>query len=473
MRNYPTLSEIQVDLKKNSLSCVQLVNYYLERIDTQSSLNSFAEVFTEDALDRASAVDQKLKKGNAGKLAGLVIGIKDNLCYKDHHVSASSEILDGFRSTYSATAVQRLIDEDAIIIGRQNCDEFGMGSSNQNSRYGPVHNGIDHERIPGGSSGGSAVSVQMDMCQVSIGSDTGGSVRQPAALCGIIGLKPTYSRISRYGLLAYASSFDCIGIISKSIDDCGRVLEVIAGPDPNDSTSHSNGFSFESEYIDPGSTSIAVLKDSLNDPDMDPDVGEIIHKQVESLRSKGFQIREVEFPMMEYVLPAYYVLCTAEASSNLSRYDGVKFGIRSDDKDLESMYKSTRTKGFGEEVRRRIMLGTFALSARYYDAYYLKALKVRTLIRNEMKRILNDVDYVLLPTTPHTASLIGQKRTPVQEYLEDQFTVTASLAGLPSVSVPAGQDQKGLPVGLQLIADDFNENALFALSDYILSLKNA
>jgi aspartyl-tRNA(Asn)/glutamyl-tRNA(Gln) amidotransferase subunit A len=432
-------------------------------------------VYSEESLLRAQEIDKKIKNGSAGRLAGLVVGLKDVLCHEHHALQAGSKILDGFKSQFNATAVQRLLDEDAIIIGRQNCDEFAMGSSNENSAFGPVLNDIDNSRVPGGSSGGSAVGVMADLCQVSIGSDTGGSVRQPAAFCGVIGLKPTYSRISRYGLVAYGSSFDCIGIFSKSVEDNALVLEVMAGADEYDSTvSQLPVPSYTQELIQSDRKyKIAFMNDVLQSPALQPAIKANIERKLNELKSHGHVVEGIDFPLNEYVLPTYYILATAEASSNLSRFDGVRYGYRSPNTtDLTSLYKKTRAEGFGKEVQRRILLGTFVLSASYYDAYYTKAQKVRRLIRDKLKEVLKKYDFIVTPTTPTTAFKLGaHSKNPVEMYLADLFSVQANVAGIPAISVPCGKDAEGLPIGLQIMADDFQESKLFQFSKILLTLE--
>ncbi len=458
----------------NGQSCTDRVNRFLQNIETKKHLNAFLSVFSNEALDRARLIDEKIKRGTAGRLAGLVVGIKDVLAYENHPLQASSKILNGFISKFTATAVQRLLNEDAIIIGRQNCDEFAMGSSNENSAFGPVLNDLDNTRVPGGSSGGSAVAVMADLCDVSLGSDTGGSVRQPAAFCGLYGLKPTYSRISRHGLVAYGSSFDCIGIFSKSLKTMTTVLEVISGPDEFDSTVSQQPVPHFEAALQPTSKKlkIAYLKDALNSEAVQPEIKSTLQLKIDQLKSAGHTVDGIDFALSEYVLPTYYILATAEASSNLSRYDGVRYGQRSPHTtDLQSMYKRTRAEGFGKEVQRRILLGTFVLSASYYDAYYTKAQKVRRLIREQTKKILTQYDFILSPTTPTTAFKIGEHtNNPVEMYLADLFSVHANVAGVPAISVPCGTDNNGLPIGLQITANDFDEAGLFQFSNVIQNL---
>lgn len=471
MKNYHLLDEIQADLKLQNVSCLQLVEHYLQNIRAKAHLNAFLEVFEEEAREQAKAIDIKLKHNKAGKLAGLIFGIKDLICYKDHTVTGSSKILDGFDSQITATAVQRLLNEDAILIGRQNCDEFGMGSSNENSAYGSVKNAADESRVPGGSSGGSAVAVQANMCQVSLGTDTGGSVRQPAAFTGVVGLKPTYSRVSRWGLLAYASSFDTIGIFSKSIADNARVLEVISGQDELDATSSAQPVPLlETDTVSTSKYRIAFLNEALESEGVQSEIKSVLQNTLDKLETDGHSVEELDFPLLDYILPTYYILTTAEASTNLARYDGAHYGHRSTETtDLESMYKFSRTEGFGDEVRKRIMLGTFVLSADYYDAYFTKAQKARTLIKEATEKILDEFDFIIIPTTPTTAFKIGQHQdNPIEMYMADLFTVQASVTGVPAISIPLGKDANNLPIGLQIMSRAFNETKLFAISKYLL-----
>ncbi|MEX2512995.1 MAG: Asp-tRNA(Asn)/Glu-tRNA(Gln) amidotransferase subunit GatA [Cyclobacteriaceae bacterium] len=470
MEKYLSFDEIKKSLENKETDCKAIVSYYLKNIETKAHLNAFVEVYGQSSLEQADIVDAKITSGKAGKLAGMVIGIKDVLCFKGHVANASSKILEGFESQFTATAIQRLIDEDAIIIGRLNCDEFGMGSSNENSVHGKVRNAIDESRVPGGSSGGSAVAVQANLCTVSLGTDTGGSVRQPAAFTGVVGIKPTYSRVSRFGLIAYASSFDTIGVFSNTVKDNALVLEIMAGPDEFDSTSSSKPVPAYSELLQFGKQAkIAYLKETIFSEALQPAIKKNTLDALEKLRNEGHQVEEVNFPLLDYVLPTYYILTTAEASSNLSRFDGVKYGYRTPNAhNLESMYKLTRSEGFGEEVKRRIMLGTFVLSASYYDAYFTKAQKVRRLIKDFTEELLSQFDYIVLPTTPSTAFKFGEhSNNPVAMYLEDLFTVQASVSGVPSISIPNGKDENGLPIGLQIMANSFKEAELYAFANYI------
>jgi aspartyl-tRNA(Asn)/glutamyl-tRNA(Gln) amidotransferase subunit A len=474
VKPYATFRDIRNDLQRGALSCQDLVRHHLSNIRQKAHLNAFLSVYENEALKHAVEIDQKLQRGEAGKLAGLVVGIKDVLAYKDHPLQASSKILNGFISQYNATVVDRLLQEDAIIIGRQNCDEFAMGSSNENSAFGPVLNDADNTLVPGGSSGGSAVAVMADLCQISLGSDTGGSVRQPAAFCGVVGLKPTYSRISRYGLIAYASSFDCVGIFGKCVEDVALVLEVIAGPDEYDSTVSQTlppPYSQALQATNSPSYKIAYIRE-LTSEAVQPEIRNNILATVSKLKAAGYSVEEIEFPLMEYILPTYYILATAEASSNLSRYDGVRYGHRSEQtSDLHSMYKKTRSEGFGKEVQRRILLGTFVLSASYYDAYYTKAQKVRRIIRDRTKEILQKYDFIVMPITPTTAFKLGEHTdNPLEMYLADLFSVQANVAGVPAISVPCGKDKNGLPIGLQVITDDFEESKLLHFSALLMNI---
>lgn len=473
MQSYDSLAAVQAAIQSGAITLGQLVNNYLERIQLTANLNAFVEVFADEAIEYARTIDEKIKNGNAGKLAGMVIGIKDNICYKDHQVTASSKILQGFTSIYSSTVVERLLAEDAIIIGRLNCDEFAMGGSNETSVYGPVLNAADPTKISGGSSGGSAVAVQADLCLAALGTDTGGSVRQPASFCGVIGLKPTYGRVSRHGIIAYASSFDQVGPITKSVEDAALILEVIAGKDDYDSTASSVPVANYSTQLNfEGKARIAYLSEALNSDGLDPEIKASMQENIDRLRAEGHVVEEAHFPYLDYVVPTYYILTTAEASSNLARYDGVHYGYRSDKAvDLETTYKKSRSEGFGLEVKRRIMLGTFVLSAGYYDAYYAKAQKVRRLIQDNLNQILSQYDFIMLPNAPTTAWTLGEKiKDPVVMYLEDIFTVQASLAGLPAISIPVAEHSNGLPIGLQLIGKKFDEGNLLSFSKTLLNI---
>nr|WP_294940836.1 Asp-tRNA(Asn)/Glu-tRNA(Gln) amidotransferase subunit GatA [uncultured Mucilaginibacter sp.] len=472
-KNFSSYKDIKRGLQNGAVTAESLVKGYLKQIKANARLNVFNEVFDKEALSSAKNVDARIKSGTAGRLAGMVIAIKDNICYKDHKVTASSRILKNFTSIYSSTIVERLLAEDAIIIGRCNCDEFAMGASNENSFFGPVKNFVDETRVSGGSSGGSAVAVQAGMCHAAIGTDTGGSVRQPASFCGVIGFKPSYGRISRHGIISYASSFDQVGTLTKSVDDASLLFEIMAGGDEFDSTlSHQPVPKAANLTKDSSKKKIAYLQEALSSPGVDAEVKNNLINSIEKLRADGHTVKAISFEYLEYLVPAYYILAMAEASSNLARYDGVHYGYRSPNAtDLTSTYKLSRSEGFGKEVKRRIMLGTFVLSAGYYDAYYAKAQKVRKLIRDQTNQILQEYDFLLTPTAPEPAFPIGKKeKDPVVTYLHDIFTVQASLAGLPAISLPTGNNSKGLPLGLQLLANGFAEEQLLNFSEYFLQL---
>lgn len=479
MFEFSSIEQYHTQLQEGSITCLQAVEYYLQRINNTKHLNAFIEVYADEALQKAKQLDEKRKTGQAtGKLHAVVIALKDLICHKDHHISASSNILKNFTSIYSSTAVERLLAEDAIIIGSCNCDEFAMGSTNENSAYGNVLNALDETRVSGGSSGGSAVAVQAGLCMVSLGSDTGGSVRQPADFCGIIGLKPTYGRISRYGLIAYASSFDQIGIFGNNIPDIAGLLEVMAGADEYDSTVSQKEFipylaHLNDKALHPPDKKyrFAYFDEALNHPGLDPEIAFAIKKMIEQLKKDGHEVKPVEFELLDYVVPAYYVLTTAEASSNLSRYDGVKYGYRTPEPNLEitEFYKQTRSAGFGKEVKRRIMLGTFVLSAGYYDAYFTRAQKVRKLLRDKTQDIFKKFDFIILPSFPTTALKIGEKMNdPIAMYLADIYTVMANLTGIPAVSLPLFKHSNGMPFGLQVMANHFDELPLLLVSERLM-----
>lgn len=456
-------------IKSGKLSLVENVNHFLKNIEDQKDLNAFNFVFADEAIETAKNVEQKIKNNSAGKLAGMVVAIKDVLAYKDHPLTCSSNILKNFTSLYTATAVQKLIDEDAIIIGKTNCDEFAMGSSNENSAFGNVLNPIDKTRVPGGSSGGSAVAVAANLCDVSLGTDTGGSIRQPAAFCGVYGLKPTYGRVSRFGLTAFASSFDSIGPFSKNVEDAALVMEVISGKDANDSTSIQKEIpDFSSTLSKDKKLKIGLPKEYFADG-LDEEIKTAILNIVDELKIEGYEVKEVSLPKTEYTIATYYILTTAEASSNLARFDGARYGFRANDySNLKEMYLNSRTQGFGKEVKRRIMLGTYVLSSGYYDAYYRKAQKVRRLIKEDFDNAFKQVDLLITPTTPTVAFKIGEKSDdPLQMYLSDIYTTSANLAGIPGMSIPIGKNSDNLPIGLQILSQQFQEEKIFHLAKHI------
>jgi len=475
---FTSIEQYHAQLQEGNVSCLQTVEHYLQRINATKHLNAFIELYADEAIEKAKQLDEKRRDGHPiGKLHGVVIGLKDVICHKDHKISASSKILQNFTSIYSATAVEKLLAEDAIIIGNLNCDEFAMGSTNENSAYGKVLNALDETRVPGGSSGGSAVAVQAGLCMVSLGSDTGGSVRQPADFCGIIGLKPTYGRISRYGLIAYASSFDQIGIFGNKVADIALMLEVMAGADEYDSTvSHKKVPAYSLQLSTNKKFRFAYFEEALNHASIDPEISATIKKRMEGLQKDGHEVKAVQFELLDYIVPAYYVLITAEASSNLSRFDGVKYGYRTPTSGVEPIaigltdfYKQSRSTGFGKEVKRRIMLGTFVLSAGYYDAYFTRAQKVRKILTEKIQLIFKDFDFILLPTSPVTAFKAGEKMgDPIAMYLADIYTVMANLVGIPAISLPLFKHSNGMPFGLQVMANRFNEVPLLQVSNLLL-----
>lgn len=453
-------------LLDGSLNLSDNVAFFLNRIKQTSHLNAFLDVYNEDAMLQAKFVSSKIKNGTHGKLAGMVIAVKDALSIKDKKMTCGSKILENFIPLYTSTAVQKLIDDDAIIIGKTNMDEFAMGSSNENSAYGIVRNPVNQDYVPGGSSGGSAAAVSADLCDASIGSDTGGSIRQPAAFCGVIGLKPTYGRISRFGLTSFASSFDTIGPFSKNIADIALLLNVMSGKDEMDST--SSPLSVE-EYDDLGFSNrkfkIGISKDFLS-TGISEEIVNAFNLFIGKAKDFGHEIINIDLPHSEYSIAAYYILTTAEASSNLARFDGARYGKRSSSSvNLNSMYINSRSEGFGDEVKRRIMLGTYVLSSGYYDAYYKKAQQVRRIIKNDFDIAFDKVDLILTPTTPTPTFKIGEKsNNPLEMYLSDVFTTSANLAGIPAISIPVAKTESGLPIGLQLLANQFDEKILLQLS---------
>jgi aspartyl-tRNA(Asn)/glutamyl-tRNA(Gln) amidotransferase subunit A len=459
-------------LEKNSLK--EKTASYLSKIKLNHQLNAFLQVFEDDALQRAADIQERFNKGEKiGKLAGTVIAVKDIIAIKSKELRCSSKILKGFTSLYNSTAVERLIAEDAVLIGRTNCDEFAMGSSNENSAYGAVLNPINLSHVPGGSSGGSAAAVAAILCDAALGTDTGGSIRQPAAFCGVFGIKPTYGRVSRFGLVAFASSFDSIGAIANSTTDCAEVLEVISGYDTKDSTSLNMPVPEFSKLVFNGikGLRIGVPKEYFQ-TGLDEEIRAAINQQLEFLTDEGCEIIEVSLPHTEYSIATYYILTTAEASANLARYDGARYGQRQDSKELERMYVDSRNSGLGKEVKRRIMLGTYILSAGYYDAYYLKAQRVRRLIQNDFKNVFKKVDCILTPTTPTAAFKLGEKISdPLSMYLSDIYTTSANLAGIPGMNIPIGINLEGLPIGMQIMSDHFKEEVLFKIS-YFIEQKN-
>ena len=479
MSESSSASATQADVSSGRRSAVEVCREAIARIEGASHLNAFNHVIAERALERAHAIDRRRIAGHTlGPLAGVPVVLKDNLCMRGVRTTASSRILDTFVPPYDATVVERLESADAVIVAKANCDEFAMGSSNENSAYGPVRNPWALDRTPGGSSGGSAAAVAARCVPLALGSDTGGSIRQPASFCGIVGLKPTYGRVSRYGLLAFASSLDQIGPLTRTVSDAALALSAIAGADPLDATSAAEPVSDFTAALTGSAQGIRVgVPRAFVSDGVDEGVRQPFLTALEVLRGGGATLVDVDLPHARYAIPAYYIVCTAEASSNLARYDGVKYGYRAGaagaDMSLGTMYSTTRDGGFGAEAKRRIMLGTYVLSAGYYDAFYLKAQQVRTLLRRDYEQALASVDVIAMPTSPIPPFRLGEKTDdPLQMYLADIFTVSVNLAGLPGISVPCGfADVAGpagaarLPIGLQLIGRMFDEATLLRTAD--------
>lgn len=499
--SFTNFGQVQQALQSGDTSLPDVVQDYIQNInDRNDDINAVVSMDEEGALQRARDIQQRIEDGSAGSLAGMVIGIKDLICEKDKPTTCASRILENFESVYDATVIERLREEDAILLGRLNMDEFAMGSSTENTIYGPTHNPEDLSKVPGGSSGGSAAAVAADFCTASLGSDTGGSIRQPASYCGVVGLKPTYGRVSRHGLVAFASSFDCIGPLTNNVKDAATILEAIAGFDPNDNTSSSRAVPNYQQFVNDPEPNIRIgVPEEYFGEGLDDEIREGIQDRLAELEESGAELVPIHLPHMKYGVATYYVLATAEASSNLARYDGIRYGHRADmqeveedlkkeraaleerikqaegdkqvelttelenlDSSLVRLYKKSRTEGFGPEVKRRIMLGTYVLSAGYYDAYYAKAQKVRRLIKQDFTEAFEDVDVIVSPTAPTTAFDIGAKMdNPVQMYLNDIYTISANLAGICGISVPAGTHSNGLPYGMQFMADTFEEGKLF------------
>ncbi len=470
LEHHPTFVATRAAIESGTTTVERVVETYLEQIENKKRLNAFLSVFPEKALTQARKVDKKIVAGNAGKLAGMVVAVKDVLCMKDEVLTCGSKILQNFTSLYDATAVRRLQEEDAVVIGKTNMDEFAMGSSTENSAYGAVLNPVDETKVPGGSSGGSCVAVAAGMSHTALGTDTGGSIRQPASFCGVVGMKPTYGRVSRYGLVALSSSFDQIGPFANSVADAASLLQVIAGHDEMDSTSAEVPVPEYSSFLTKNvrGMKIGLPREAFTEG-LNEEVRQAIEKSIDKLRSAGAEIVEVELRHSEYNISAYYILMTAEASSNLARYDGARYGYRSPAaNDLGEMYVKSRSEGFGAETKRRIMLGTYVLSAGYYDAYYRKAQKVRRLIQNDFFNAFKSVDCILMPTTPTTAFGFGEKANdPLAMYLSDIYTVSANLAGIPGISVPSGVDSKGLPIGVQLLGKQFDEGTILKVANFL------
>lgn len=469
--NKLSIEKINKAYQKKEFSAQDLVRAYLSNIKKDKT-NAFLSI-NEEALSQAKKVDQILAKKKPNKLLGIPIAVKDIIMVEGQRATAASKILDNYIASYSATAIERLEEKGMIVIGKTNCDEFAMGSSNENSAYGPVFNPHDKKRVPGGSSGGSAAAVAANLAPVSLGTDTGGSIRQPAAFCGVVGIKPTYGRVSRYGLIALASSLDQVGPMTNNVKDAAYILQAMAGRDDLDSTTVDRLVPDYPRFC--GQTEknlrLGLVKECL-DYKIQPEISVAIDELVKRLKKEGWKISIVSLPNLDYALAAYYLIMPAEASSNLAKFDGLLYGLRAEKNlSLEQWYKTVRSRGFGAETKRRISLGTYVLSAGYYDAYYKQAQKVRTLIRNEYNRAFSKVDVLLTPATPSTAFALGEKtKDPLSMYLSDIFTVGANIAGIPGLVLPIGQDKKNLPIGLQLLASHWQEEKLFKVGSYIESL---
>ncbi len=466
--NQLTIHELQEKIKNGNVTATQITESVFSRIDAvEKRVHSFIRLLKDDALVAAASADESIKKGDIKPLTGIPIVLKDIVCTKGITTTCGSHILHNFIPPYNATVVEKLKDAGAVFVGKANMDEFAMGSSTETSYFGPTRNPWDLERIPGGSSGGSATAVAADECIASIGSDTGGSIRQPAALCGIVGMKPTYGRVSRFGLIAFASSLDQIGPFTKDVEDCAIMMNILAGYDSRESTSVPTQVPDFRQFIgrDIKGWKIGIPKEYFIEG-IDPEVNDAIKKAISVIEQSGGQCVDISLPNTQYCVATYYIIAPAEASSNLARYDGVRYGFRSaESRDLLDMYRNTRMQGFGAEVKRRIMIGTYALSAGYYDAYYKKASQVRALIKRDFEEGFKKCDVILTPTTPTPAFKIGEKTDdPLQMYLSDIFTISANLAGIPGISVPCGFTSSGLPVGVQFLAGHFEEDKLIQIA---------
>lgn len=474
-----TLSEARDALHNGDITSAEITEAHLSAIDDAKELNCFIEVTRDQAMNMANKADATIKAGNAKAMTGIPIGIKDLYCTKGVHSQSASHILDGFKPEYESTVTQNLWDDGAVMLGKTNMDEFAMGSSNENSHYGPVKNpwradGSDKDTVPGGSSGGSAAAVAADISLATTGTDTGGSIRQPASFTGLVGFKPTYGRCSRFGMIAFASSLDQAGPLTKTVRDAAIMMESMAGYDPKDSTCTDVPVpNYEAALTgDIRGLKVGVPKEYRVDG-MPAGIEKLWQQGIDWLKDAGAEIIDISLPHTKYALPTYYIVAPAECSSNLARYDGVKYGLRVEGDSLDDMYKKTRAAGFGDEVKRRILIGTYVLSAGYYDAYYLKAQRVRTLIANDFKAVYQKCDVILTPTAPSAAFNLGEKVSdPLAMYLNDVFTVPASLAGLPGISVPAGLNSQGLPLGLQLLGQAFGEEQLLNVAGVLEEAAN-
>jgi aspartyl-tRNA(Asn)/glutamyl-tRNA(Gln) amidotransferase subunit A len=464
-----TIDAVREQVASGAVTATELAHAHYDKIAaTDPQIGAYLTLCRERAEAQAAAIDEKARKGDPlPVLAGVPVGIKDALMTEGVRTTAASKILDNFIAPYTATSVARMEAAGAVVLGKLNCDEFAMGGSNENSGYWPVHNPHDLSRVPGGSSGGSAAAVAANMAVATLGSDTGGSIRQPASFCGVVGLTPTYGRVSRYGLIAFASSLDHVGPLTKNVKDAATVLNVIAGRDEHDSTSANVPVEDYTKHVgqDVKGLRLGVPEEYFGEG-LDPEVRQLVEKGIDQLRAQGCTVEKVSLPHTKYAIPTYYIVATAEASANLARFDGVRYGHRTDDaSSLQEMYRKSRDEGFGPEVKRRIILGTYALSSGYYDAYYLKAQKVRTILASDFEKVFAKVDAIVTPTAPTPAFKIGEKsQDPLAMYLGDIFTVTADLVGIPALSVPCGNNSEGLPVGLQIQGRHFDEGTLLRLA---------
>ena len=461
-----SIKELHQQLVSKERSAVEIAQATLEHIEAvEPKVKAFLAVTAESALASAKAVDDKIAAGeDIGILEGIPLGVKDNMCTKGIKTTCASQILTNFVPPYESTVTQKLKDAGTVLVGKTNLDEFAMGGSTENSSYQTTANPWDLERVPGGSSGGSAAAVAAGECVVALGSDTGGSIRQPASLCGVVGMKPTYGLVSRFGLVAFGSSLDQIGPFSRTVEDSAILLNAIAGHDPNDATSLKVDIPDYTQYLQPElkkGLKVGIITETFGEG-VDPVVAETVKRAIAKLEELGAEVKEISCPRFRYGIAAYYIIAPSEASANLARYDAVRYGMRQESDNLLEMYNNTRAAGFGAEVKRRIMIGTYVLSAGYYDAYYLKAQKVRTLIKQDFDRAFEDVDVLVAPTAPTTAFKAGDKTTdPLSMYLLDLMTIPVNLAGLPGISIPCGFDSQGLPIGLQLISNVLREDVLF------------
>ena len=462
--------QLKYKIQNGEISVVDLTKRALEKAKEKKDLNAFVTLFEDYAVENAEKMAERIKKGEELKLFGLPVAVKDNINVKGFETTCASNILKGYVSPYNATVVNKIVENGGVIIGKANLDEFAFGSTNETSAFGVVKNPYDKTRVPGGSSGGSAVSVAADIVPFSLGSDTGGSIRQPAAFCGVVGIKPTYGRVSRFGLVAFGSSLDQIGPFSYDVYGASLLLEAISGFDKNDTTSVDKPVNFNPEVKDLKGLKIGVIEEFANEI-QDEEIKDAYNKVLDYFRSSGAEIVSLEMPHIKYSIASYYIVATSEASSNLARFDGVRYGNRVNSDNVKDMYVKTRSKGFGEEVKRRILLGTFALSSGYYDAYYLRALAVRKLIAKDFEKAFGKVDFIFTPATPTTAFKLGEKLdNPLEMYLSDIFTVPVNLAGVPAMTLPVDFSKNGLPIGMQIIAPWFEEKKMidlaYTLEDY-------